>query len=419
MINRLPLIEKVHLLESKLGDRWTHPILEPFKFDCFDTLKVQEAGKKIAQHLGLPPLTFVITYAHQKSKVGGHINLDSSKDVFIEIDDKFKHDNDIVLAVLAHEICHKYLDINNLRDFREFENEMLTDASTIYTGLGKLSLNGCEKSDTLIGLSPNTKTTTTTQKVGYMNRNQFAFVYRLVCEMRRIPEESMMQGLTPEAINEVKNVSNEDSNYFNAIFFNNDFTLHKISDVMKNEVGDSQKKFARLNKNMRVIQDRVLPSADQLYKDFHSFTKTKTEAINSAASKSFDKESHNYIKNLVILEEYEFFKSRIIEKDKEIEKLGITLSEFVNFISVSFPKLYSPENAEFLFQFECPSCKNKMRVSERKLVRVKCPKCNYSFVIDTGAEETVIAKSKTIVTKNQNKNGLWIKIKSLFNNHNK
>lgn len=417
MINRLPLIEKVHLLESKLGDSWTHPILEPFKFDCYDILKVQEAGKKIAQHLGLPPLTFIITYAHQKSKVGGHINLDSSKDVFIEIDDKFKQDNEIVLAILAHEICHKYLAINNLRDFRELENEILTDAATIFTGLGKLSLNGCEKSDILIGLSPNTKTTTTTQKVGYMNRNQFAFVYRLVCEMRRIPEDSMLQGLTPEAINEVKNVSNNDSICFNAIFFNNDLTLHNISEVIKNEVGDSQKKFARLNKNMRVIQDRVLTSADQMYNDFHSYTKTKTEAIISAASKSCNKESHNYIKNLVALEELELFKSKIIEKDKEIEKLGTAFLKFVNFIGTSFPKLYSPLNSEFLFQFECPSCKNKMRVSERKLVRVKCPKCNYSFVIDTGAEETIIAESKTIVQEKKYKNVLWIKIKSLFNNH--
>ena len=85
-MNKLPLIEKIYLLESKLGDRWIHPILEPFKFDSFDPIKVQEAGKIIAQHLGLPPVTFIISYTQQDSKVGGKINLDHNKEVFIEID---------------------------------------------------------------------------------------------------------------------------------------------------------------------------------------------------------------------------------------------------------------------------------------------------------------------------------------------
>ena len=46
-MNKLPLIEKIHLLESKLGDKWTHTNLEPFKFDSSDSIKVQEAGKKL------------------------------------------------------------------------------------------------------------------------------------------------------------------------------------------------------------------------------------------------------------------------------------------------------------------------------------------------------------------------------------
>ena len=66
-MNILPLIEKIHLLESKLGEKWTHNNFEPFKFDSSNPLKVQEAGKKIAQHLGLPPFTFIISYAQQES----------------------------------------------------------------------------------------------------------------------------------------------------------------------------------------------------------------------------------------------------------------------------------------------------------------------------------------------------------------
>ena len=412
-MNKLPLIEKIHLLESKLGERWTHPILEPFKFDSSDINKVQEAGKKIAQHLGLPPFTFLITYAPQKTNVGGHINLDYSKDVFIEIDGKFKHDCDIVLALLAHEICHKYLHINNLKDFRELENEMLTDAATIFTGLGKLSLNGCEKKSISTSSAGNTTTTTTTtQKVGYMNRQQFAFVYRLVCEMRRIPESGMMYGLTSEAASEVRKVSNADSNYFNANFFSNDFILNEISEAMKNEIGDTQKTFAKFNKNTRVIQESVLTSANQLYKEFHSYSKTKTETLHSSASKSFSKEAHNYIKNLVALEELEFIKGKLFEKENEMKKFETALPKFISFVKSNYPKQFSKQNLEFLFQFECPTCNHKMRISEKKLARVKCPKCNYSFIIDTGAEETVSTQTNGAIKQNQY--GLWTKIKSLF-----
>lgn len=112
-MNKLPLIEKILLLESRLGERWSHSIFEPIKFDSSDTLKVHEVGKRIGQHLGLPPLTFYISFISQDNNVGGNIHLDQNTDVFIEIDEKFRNDCDFVLAILAHEICHKYLQIKD------------------------------------------------------------------------------------------------------------------------------------------------------------------------------------------------------------------------------------------------------------------------------------------------------------------
>lgn len=62
-MNKLPLIEKIHLLESRLGHNWKHSNLDPFPFDSRDVLQVQKAGKRIQQHIGLPPLTFIVSYA--------------------------------------------------------------------------------------------------------------------------------------------------------------------------------------------------------------------------------------------------------------------------------------------------------------------------------------------------------------------
>ena len=410
-MSTLPLIEKIHFLESKLGERWIHPILEPFKFDSSDVIRVQEAGKKIAQHLGLPQLTFIITYAQQESNVGGHINLDYSQDVFVEIDSKFKNDNEFVLAILAHEICHKYLHLNNLKLFPDIENEMLTDAATIYTGLGKLSLNGCEKTSYSTSTSGNTTTTTTTtQKVGYMNRLQFAFVYRLVCEMRRISQGEMMTGLSEEAADVVSSVGLISSFYFNERYFSNKLTLQTISDSFKNDIGESQKNIAKFNRHIREIQEIILPTAIHLAKEFHSYTKSKIDPLIQLATKPVNREPHAYIKNLLALEEFEFYKPQITEKERALRTFGTTLQLLITHLNGFYSKQLVGKNMDFLFQFECPLCANMMRIQEKKLARVKCQKCNHSFIVDTGIEHTETIEPKI----NVGKKGFWARIKSFF-----
>lgn len=289
---------------------------------------------------------------------------------------------------------------------------MLTDAATIYTGLGKLSLNGCEKTSVAHEtFGQSTTKTTSTQKIGYMNRQQFAFVYRLVCEMRRIPQNVMLQGLIYEASNEVKDIS-FNSDYFNPDFFYNDLALKEISDAMKNEIGNSQKSFANFDRSIKVIQKTVLPSANQLCKEFHSYTKLKTETLYLSANKSFNKEAHNYIKNLAAVEELKFLKTKIIEKENEIKKIRNAFPKFINYVNYFYPKQNSNRNFDFLLQFECPNCNTKMRINENKLARVKCPRCNYSFIIDAGLEESIDSESETKSTIKRNK--LWVKIKFLF-----
>lgn len=407
-MNKFPLIEKILLLESKLGERCTHTTFDPIKFDSFDTLKVHEVGEKIAQHLGLPPLTFFITFVSQKENIGGNIKLDNNTEIFIEIDTKFKNDNDFVSAILAHEICHKYLQINNIKLFPDYENEMLTDAATIYTGLGKLSLNGCEKEYISRKSSGNTITTTTsTQKVGYMNRQQFAFVYRLVCEMRRTSKNEMLNGLNSEASNAVREISIDFADYFNPEYFSNDLILREISNAMNNEIRNSQKLFANFKRNIRVIQENILKAAEQDYNEFHIYTKNKTEAINISANKTHKKEEYNFIENLVAFEELKFLKTKLIEKKNEINKIGNTLSKFINYSKLNYLDNKLEQNFNFLLHFECPICKEKMRINENKLVKVKCSKCNYSFIIDATTKESFNSEQK--INKKVNLFNSWIK----------
>lgn len=407
-MDKLPLIEKIRLLESKLGQETEHTLLDPFKFNSADSLQVQEAGKKIARHIGLSQLTFIVTYANQKTNVSGHIQLDSSNDVFIEIDSSLKDDHEIVTAVLAHEICHKYLFINQLKLHPELENEMLTDAATIYTGLGKLSLNGCEKKSYSSSSSGNTKTTTTTtKKVGYMNRQQFSFVYRIICEMRNISHSDAQKHLSSDVKTVLNNTNLLSKWYFNKDFFNNDLITQKILNSYKKDIGVSHQTMAQFDRYIREIEENILPTAHQLSREFHTYAKTKIDLVTAESSKSVITDEHTYIKNLYALEEFNVSKERIIKQEYEIRQFHRTLEKFVHYLKKNYAENLVLKDDEFLFLFYCPSCENKMRIKEKKLARVQCKKCNYSFIADTG---TAIQKKGNMKIKTT----LWSRFQSFL-----
>jgi hypothetical protein len=421
-MNPTPLIDKIYRLESALGGRWVHPILEPFLFNPADIIEVQTAAKKISTHLGLPPLSFIVTYNQLKKRTAASINLDNTNVVQIEIDISYMHDVDLVLAILAHEICHKYLHFNNLKCFPDYENEMLTDAATIYTGLGKLSLNGCMKAitQTTYGYE-STKTATTTRRVGYMNLTQFAFVYRLVCMMRRIPEHGMISGLTESAKHEVSLVGSSHQNYFDVKYFNNDFLKHTIEFTAKNQIGQSHQTYAKFLKSIKIVKECVLTSAKEMYDDYHAYVKRSFEKIKSQAASSRS-EQQNYINNLMVLHEITCFEDQLEKKCSQINKYEAALSELVTFLAESYPESISKSKKDFLFRFECPSCKKQMRIAQRKIAMVSCPNCKYSFVVDTGVDEIVVAVQgkKVKVTKDIDsrtinlRQGFWSKVKSIF-----
>ncbi len=414
-MDKLILLEKIFLLESKLGESRPSTFLEPFKFDSTDAYEVQKAGKLIAQHLGLTNLTFVITYITQAGNVGGHIQLDHSNEVFIEIDPRYKDDYVIVLYILAHEICHKYLQINGIKLFPEIENEILTDITTVFTGLGKLALNGCETKKTTVSRSfedrsLKTTTTTNTDKLGYIDRHQFAFVYRLICEMRRVPEKGMYLALTNEADLEVRKVSDMHREYFCSKLFNKDYSFALSNGQTNNHMNDAQKAFAKFHRDIRVVEENILTMAQERYSDFHHYNKTATDKIQMHMNESFNKESQTYMKNVFVVEQIEVMKQKVGDMHDEMKKLGNALPKLIDFTNRAYPSQNSQRTLDFLFHFECPACHNQMRIGDKKLAKVKCSKCAYSFIIDTGTEEIYEPKS----LDNGNKNKLWKRVMTFF-----
>lgn len=140
--------KKLLMLENRVGARTKYKILEPFLLGAENIVMVQNAVRRIAEFVGLQNLSFIVSVARQDDKAGGHVELEHGQsEVFIEISENVAKSSTAVLATLAHEITHKYLQEQAISvgpgPKHKYENEVFTDIATVFLGLGKLMLNGC------------------------------------------------------------------------------------------------------------------------------------------------------------------------------------------------------------------------------------------------------------------------------------
>jgi hypothetical protein len=397
-ITNLLLLEKLYHLGSVLEKDAEYIMLDPWEFKSHDLVQVQKAARKISEFVGLPNLTFVINYCKQNQGVGGHIELNnnSNEGVFIEIDEKFKNEYEIVLAILAHEICHKLIHINRLTQIG-YENEILTDVATVYSGLGKLSLNGCElqkssSSTVYHGNSYTTTTTTNTQQVGYLNRSQFAFLYKAVCKMRRIPKRNMMKKLNYSAsavLNSIKfNPSGE--------LYHNEYAVSEVPKTLKTNYERLQIKSASNIKAIKLL-DNSLKEALKSDNDIHFRIKSTIDSFSPKIRNSNNIESLIFLKNLILFEELNFISSKFSDQEKEIVKQNSFLVSWLKDLSSIHTKPdIEIKSRDFLYLIDCPICKNRMRLNQDKLAKIKCTKCNYSFIVDNIPDQNNnLKRSKT------------------------
>ena len=285
-------LDKILLLEQKLHSKNDHKIIDSSNFYSTSSYDIQTVAKTIALSLGLSNLTFLITYAKQNTHQAGHIELNNSSEVFIEIDSDYTDNREMILAVLSHELCHKYLQINNI-SLKGKDNEILTDIATIYTGLGKLSLNGCEYSKESIEYeADHTLHKKQIKKVGYLSRHEFAFVYRLICSMRRIDDYKMREGLNESSINAINRIDTFYSKYFDNTFFDNQKAINEL--VNNATLEKAQIQLAELHKLLKIFESKILFHAKNSYSEFHMYSKDRFDALKEMIQSSKG-ESHSYL----------------------------------------------------------------------------------------------------------------------------
>ena len=98
------------------------PEIKGFDFKRFDYsdlsmsshYNIEMAARKMCYHLCMLGYTSVITYEKMEDAAGS-INLNNSLNIFINIDHKKNYNRFQLLAIIAHEMCHKFLYIHQIR----------------------------------------------------------------------------------------------------------------------------------------------------------------------------------------------------------------------------------------------------------------------------------------------------------------
>ena len=100
--------------------------------------------RDMLDHSGLHGYNAVVRYVDLKEGTAGQISLNNSteKTVNINVSNQYRSNGHVLLAILAHEVCHKVLFVNGLYVMDESLNETFVDLATIYMGFGELILKG-------------------------------------------------------------------------------------------------------------------------------------------------------------------------------------------------------------------------------------------------------------------------------------
>ena len=193
--SRRDIINKLSVLEYVIGFR-NYRIYEPSQgFSSADVISLQKEASRILQFLGMERYMAIIAYSSVATNTAGHIELndyDDSQSVFITIGEKYRGNDKAVLCIMAHEICHKLLHIRRFKGKTVEENEVYTDLAAIYSGLGRLILNGCFRQDVqMFG----TTSRTTTQTIGYLSKENYAYAYVVMSSFYGIKRRQYLSGI--------------------------------------------------------------------------------------------------------------------------------------------------------------------------------------------------------------------------------
>jgi hypothetical protein len=165
------------------------------KLESGEELDLQFAAMQIGKHLGLTtiPLLSYEWGIKMDLEIAGQINTNTGtiRIPFYYVGKKYP-----LGTILAHEMTHAFLYSNRIWLDDVLLNEMFTDLSAVFLGLGKIYLNGV--------ISEGNDCGTESMKLSYLSPWLIGYCYNRINQLRSIDEEASLRNLLPQAKNIVK-----------------------------------------------------------------------------------------------------------------------------------------------------------------------------------------------------------------------
>jgi hypothetical protein len=148
-------------------------------------IAVQRIASNIAQHLHLPVGSILVNF-RPSLQHAGQVELTSEDDYLVELHTRYRDDDRDIPAILAHELTHVFLHRAGLRFPITHDNEILTDTTAVYMGIGWMCLNAYRKTvehhqSSMGATLGQVNTATREEKLGYLTPEEFGYVLAKRC----------------------------------------------------------------------------------------------------------------------------------------------------------------------------------------------------------------------------------------------
>lgn len=222
-------------------------------------------------------------------------------------------------------------------------------------------------------------------RVGYLNRDQLAFTYSLICSMRKISREESLEGLTKESLSSIKVCHMNYGSYFDLKYHIPDFGEDRLF-KFKKQIRNIQFQLAVLDKFSTYLKRILIDPLSNFYDQTHQILNNLVQSAEKKKqeSNSFDP-ALRYLNLLKLDMDFNKIMTDIEERRKNADGLVNTYS---NVISPIIQNNYfkSSEDPDIHSLIICPIDKTQIRLPDNSGdILVKCPKCNYEFVYNTNS----------------------------------
>lgn len=230
--------------ENKFPQRKFKAYVSLMKGTSVTEESLNDEARRMMDFVGLKGYEPVCKFCKTENGTGGCIDMTNVHDnlVYINVSEEYRSNVPATLAVLAHEICHKYLFVNGIFvQLVPMMNEVYCDLCTIYVGFGDLILNGY-----------NTTTGSATHILGYLK----PYVYNHTCKITNVLLDGKEELITED--------------FSGDCFLDEAFMTWKSNSdkhkVFLETFADIQDEYSELNRNILLLH-QIFDKYKETYKD--------------------------------------------------------------------------------------------------------------------------------------------------------